>query len=151
MWMVRFYVSRRFQGSCAGEDVPSKRTLRCVVVNGNIGMFQKGSEVFPLVLNVLQRFVYWAFGYGFWQFCIDPLFELLGPFSTKCIPNMGSFCFAHQPSCSFFHGQFSNLYETHHPTWVIIPGLDLWFCPDYQPSPYLRERTGSLKVQLGYV
>ena len=34
---------------------------------------------------------------------------------------------------------------------VIIPGLDLWFCPDYQPSPYLRERTGSLKVQLGYV
>ncbi|MDP6523542.1 MAG: YcaO-like family protein [Kiritimatiellia bacterium] len=32
---------------------------------------------------------------------------------------------------------------------VIIPGLDLWFCPDYQPSPYLRERTDELKGETG--
>lgn len=32
---------------------------------------------------------------------------------------------------------------------VIIPGLDLWFCPDYQSSPYLQTRTERLKAQLG--
>lgn len=31
---------------------------------------------------------------------------------------------------------------------VIIPGLDLWFCPDYEPSPQLPERTRTLKKQL---
>jgi hypothetical protein len=23
---------------------------------------------------------------------------------------------------------------------VIVPGLELWFCPDYQPSPFLADR-----------
>ena len=33
---------------------------------------------------------------------------------------------------------------------VIVPGLDLWFCPDYQPSPHLRARAAQVRRELGW-
>lgn len=33
---------------------------------------------------------------------------------------------------------------------VIVPGLDLWFCPDYQPSPHLRARAAAVRRELGW-